>query len=961
MLPGKKDELELDWVPKGHNETIDKYLKTIPSDQLPVKGSQAAQDRKQQLQKQIPIHDIDPALCHELTEDELNKMNEYIAHVKQSSVGVGQIVSLSSIIKGNLHMLNPQEAAIIASRYAKGIPLSEIVKLQSQSRAELLKQHGLQENLQKLSMNEPSSNQNAVGHQKVYDKNNPGYVDNDSQLHVDPHYSNPLEPNRRNPSAFVPYNTSSISKPGGLYNNSQSSQQPQYAYTLPHLAKNIPEKLNILGQNSDTVNTNNPNYASVLPHMAKTISRGVTPQETFSEDISMQNPNYTNQFRSISKGLNPNEQMQGTNQLSRDALHDPTRHALKNVTYEPLYQEDIILGDPKYANSPNNVHTEHGSRTFTDPSTGKDVRGHDAEQVIYSDILHPDAHMKQANSGYLQSETGESTGNLIRPNKPLPNYSPGKHNIYQDQQLPRTLPKNVKDLAFSTYDPTNLTAGEMQKDRYQELRLPEDPYLANQNVTKQIIHGIPKPVVGENLFSDRGLKPPNIPQPPIPGQNSSEHWPSKDIRDDHGYPAQKETGAHQNYSVGGQDASYPDQREIGAHPNYLDGRKDALYKNPTVPQQHIPGQKSSGHHPTHGVREDHPSYSGGRQDAFYPGQREIGANPISSRGGQDHFYPGQKEIEPYANYSDERKGVSYPAQTSYPEMISGQQLSKLHPSNIKEDYSHPKQGEMGINMGKKPGRSVPGKKLSELYPSNFDINEDYLHPSQVEIGGIQDIDYPEIKAATHGTNDFYEDYSPDSIREILNNIKLPDCHYCKKPFEENEFAVTIDRANVLFHAECFRCAGCNQILADNVYFYNKETDNIYCGRDYAKVRGFPRCKACDELIFTKEYCLAENATFHLKHFCCYECDTPLAGQDYVLEDEMPYCIPCFEQSKANKCSTCERVIKPDETGCALKGIHFHATDDCFSCKVCRKPLMGQKFLLKNEKLYCSHQCFGVDS
>lgn len=104
MLPGKNDEVELEWAPKGQKDTIDKYLKTLPAEALPVKGSQAAQERKQLLQKQIPVHDIDPALCHELNEEEVAKMEEYLAHIKKSSVGVGQIVNLSSVIKGKFEI-----------------------------------------------------------------------------------------------------------------------------------------------------------------------------------------------------------------------------------------------------------------------------------------------------------------------------------------------------------------------------------------------------------------------------------------------------------------------------------------------------------------------------------------------------------------------------------------------------------------------------------------------------------------------------------------------------------------------------------------------------------------------------------------------------------------------------------------------------------------------------------------
>lgn len=86
---------------------------------------------------------------------------------------------------------------------------------------------------------------------------------------------------------------------------------------------------------------------------------------------------------------------------------------------------------------------------------------------------------------------------------------------------------------------------------------------------------------------------------------------------------------------------------------------------------------------------------------------------------------------------------------------------------------------------------------------------------------------------------------------------------------------------------------------------------------------------------------------------------PLAGQNYLMEDAQPLCLPCYDKLKANKCSSCQNVIKPDETGVVLKDVHFHASDFCFACKVCAKPLLGSKFLFRNEVLYCSGVCYGV--
>lgn len=242
---------------------------------------------------------------------------------------------------------------------------------------------------------------------------------------------------------------------------------------------------------------------------------------------------------------------------------------------------------------------------------------------------------------------------------------------------------------------------------------------------------------------------------------------------------------------------------------------------------------------------------------------------------------------------------------------------------------------------------------------SFNIPEDVQNPTRVNIGAIDDITYemPQIRTAEPMTNEhLYDPHDHGNIGEV-GQIKAPTCHRCSKTLEENDIVVHIERANAIFHSECFRCYGCNQNLADLLYFYDQDSDQIYCGRDYAKIRGIPRCTACDELIFTKEYCLAENNNFHIKHFCCFQCDTPLVSQNYLMEDSQPMCLPCFDNLKANICVTCERKIGPEEIGAQLQDIHFHHTDECFVCKTCRKPLSGGKLLIREGQMYCSGPCY----
>ena len=50
-----------------------------------------------------------------------------------------------------------------------------------------------------------------------------------------------------------------------------------------------------------------------------------------------------------------------------------------------------------------------------------------------------------------------------------------------------------------------------------------------------------------------------------------------------------------------------------------------------------------------------------------------------------------------------------------------------------------------------------------------------------------------------------------------------------------------------------------------------------------------------QLIFAREYTQAEGRSWHVHHFCCWQCDTPLAGQRYIAKDDNPYCMYCFEK------------------------------------------------------------------
>ena len=65
------------------------------------------------------------------------------------------------------------------------------------------------------------------------------------------------------------------------------------------------------------------------------------------------------------------------------------------------------------------------------------------------------------------------------------------------------------------------------------------------------------------------------------------------------------------------------------------------------------------------------------------------------------------------------------------------------------------------------------------------------------------------------------------------------------------------------------------------------------------------------MIFSGEYTKAMNKDWHSGHFSCWQCDESLTGQRYVLRDDHPYCIKCYENVFANTCDECNRLIGID--------------------------------------------------
>ncbi|KAM3961633.1 four and a half LIM domains protein limpet isoform 3-T3 [Aphomia sociella] len=108
----------------------------------------------------------------------------------------------------------------------------------------------------------------------------------------------------------------------------------------------------------------------------------------------------------------------------------------------------------------------------------------------------------------------------------------------------------------------------------------------------------------------------------------------------------------------------------------------------------------------------------------------------------------------------------------------------------------------------------------------------------------------------------------------------------------------------------------------------------------------------EDLIFSGEYTKAMNKDWHSGHFCCWQCDESLTGQRYVLRDEHPYCIKCYESVFANGCEECNKTIGIDSKDLSYKDKHWH--EACFLCAKCRVSLVDKQFGSKLDKIYCGN-------
>lgn len=89
--------VQLEWVPpNAAPDVVTDYMEKLGTSQIPVAGSDAALKRKQQLELQVPPHDLDATLCDGLSETEARQLQQYVQRLREQCVGQGVVVRLGN-------------------------------------------------------------------------------------------------------------------------------------------------------------------------------------------------------------------------------------------------------------------------------------------------------------------------------------------------------------------------------------------------------------------------------------------------------------------------------------------------------------------------------------------------------------------------------------------------------------------------------------------------------------------------------------------------------------------------------------------------------------------------------------------------------------------------------------------------------------------------------------------------
>ncbi|CAH2252645.1 four and a half LIM domains 2 [Pelobates cultripes] len=193
-----------------------------------------------------------------------------------------------------------------------------------------------------------------------------------------------------------------------------------------------------------------------------------------------------------------------------------------------------------------------------------------------------------------------------------------------------------------------------------------------------------------------------------------------------------------------------------------------------------------------------------------------------------------------------------------------------------------------------------------------------------------------------------KDDSPYCIKcfdELFANI----CEGCKKPIECDSKDFSYKDSH--WHEACFKCDKCTHSLVEKPFA--AKDDLLFCIDCYSTEYS-SKCFSCKATIMPgsrkMEY---KGSNWHETCFVCQTCRQPIGHKHFIPKQSSIYCVSCYEKQYASQCKSCKKAITSG--GISFQDQPWHS--DCFMCTGCKRKLAGEKFTSREDMPYCM-DCFG---
>lgn len=183
-------------------------------------------------------------------------------------------------------------------------------------------------------------------------------------------------------------------------------------------------------------------------------------------------------------------------------------------------------------------------------------------------------------------------------------------------------------------------------------------------------------------------------------------------------------------------------------------------------------------------------------------------------------------------------------------------------------------------------------------------------------------------------------------KTLLSNVENPKdeefygyCAKCNGVVEGEQ--VGCKAFGKIFHIKCFCCETCGKNV-HGIQFY-AINEKPYCEQCY--LDSLEKCVVCGEVI-TDKILRASGKAYHPRCFVCCVCTKSLDGVPFTVDDESNiFCVDCYYQKYAVKCSACGEAILPEEGKEETVRIvaldrDFHVA--CYKCVKCSVQLSSSK-------------------